>query len=82
MNIFVANTDYDWYTDIHKLYDRGYVTVDPDYKFCVSARLKDEFNNGKTYYELKNRKIWLPGDSENWPRRENLEYHQQMVFRG
>ena len=69
-------------SDIHKLYDRGYVTVDPDYTFRVSSRLKDEFNNGKTYYELENRKIWLPGDPENWPSRENLEYHQQVLFRG
>jgi putative restriction endonuclease len=69
-------------SDIHKLYDRGYVTVDPDYTFRVSDRLKDEFNNGKTYYELENRKIWLPGDPENWPSRENLEYHQQVLFRG
>jgi len=69
-------------SDIHKLYDRGYVTVDPDYTFRVSPRLKDEFNNGKTYYELENRKIWLPGDPQHWPSRENLEYHQQVLFRG
>jgi len=69
-------------SDIHKLYDRGYVTVDPDYTFRVSSRLKDEFNNGKTYYELENRKIWLPGDPEHWPSRENLEYHQHVLFRG
>lgn len=69
-------------SDIHKLYDRGYVTVDPDYTFRVSETLKDEFNNGKTYYELENRKIWLPSDNNHWPSRENLEYHKQVLFKG
>jgi putative restriction endonuclease len=67
-------------SDIHKLYDRGYVTIDPDYNFKVSDRLKDEFNNGKTYYQLDKQKIWLPSDKSDWPSRENLEYHQQMLF--
>lgn len=69
-------------SDIHKLYDRGYVTIDPDYNFKVSDRLKDEFNNGKTYYQLDKQKIWLPTDKSDWPSRENLEYHQQMLFKG
>jgi putative restriction endonuclease len=69
-------------SDIHKLYDRGYVTVDPDYTFRVSSRLKDDFKNGKTYYELENRKIWLPGDPVNWPSRENLDYHNSQLFLG
>ena len=69
-------------SDIHKLYDRGYVTIDPDYNFKVSDRLKDEFNNGKTYYQLDKQKIWLPNDKSDWPSRENLEYHQQVLFKG
>ena len=36
--------------DIHRLFDRGYVTVDRDYRFVVSRRLKEEFDNGRTYY--------------------------------
>lgn len=34
-------------SDIHRLFDRGYVTVTPDYRFRVSRRLKDEFDNGE-----------------------------------
>jgi hypothetical protein len=29
-------------TDVHTLFDRGYVTVTPDYKFRVSRRLENE----------------------------------------
>lgn len=39
-------------SDIHRLYDRGYVTVTPDYRFRVSRRLKAEFDNGEPYYLL------------------------------
>lgn len=33
--------------DVHTLFDRGYLTVTPDYHVGVSHRLKDEFDNGK-----------------------------------
>jgi putative restriction endonuclease len=39
-------------TDIHKLFDLGYVTVDQDHRFVVSGRLKADFDNGKHYYDL------------------------------
>src|SRR5512143_841073 len=35
-------------TDIHRLFDRGYVTVTPDFRFEVSRRLRGEFENGTT----------------------------------
>jgi putative restriction endonuclease len=69
-------------SDIHKLYDRGYVSIDTDYKFQVSDSLKDEFNNGKTYYQLDKKKIWLPNEPGFWPAQENLEYHMNEIFRG
>ena len=46
--------------DVHTLFDRGYVTVTPDYRVQVSRRLKDEFDNGKEYYALQGKTIALP----------------------
>lgn len=66
--------------DVHRLFDRGYVSVSPDYEFKVSERLREDFQNGKVYYQLKDNKIWLPKDHENWPKKENLEYHLKSVF--
>jgi putative restriction endonuclease len=66
--------------DIHKLFDGGYVTITPDYQFKVSERLKSEFHNGKIYYEMNSRKIWLPDNPLNKPSQENLEYHQSHIF--
>jgi putative restriction endonuclease len=36
-------------TDIHRLFDLGYVTVDEDQRFVVSSRLKADFDNGKHF---------------------------------
>lgn len=69
-------------SDIHRLYDRGYVTVTPDYRFRVSRKLKDDFDNGEPYYPLAGREIARPGDSRLWPNRETLEWHADTVFRG
>lgn len=50
-------------SDIHKLFDRGYVTVQPDGRFLVSKSLKDDWQNGLVYYELSQRQRMCPGIS-------------------
>lgn len=67
--------------DIHRLFDRGFVTVTPDYTFRVSTRLDEDFHNGKTYYMLDGNRIWLPSDPDERPARERLEYHSAEIFR-
>ncbi len=36
-------------SDVHALFDRGYVTVTPDYRFRVSRRLREDFDDGEHY---------------------------------
>jgi putative restriction endonuclease len=45
-------------------------------------RLREEFNNGRSYYALSGSKIAVPDKSPWWPNREHLEWHMQEVFRG
>ncbi len=73
--------------DLHRLYDRGYVTVTPDFEFHVSKALKDDFANGRVYYDLESQvrergAIYLPADMENLPNRDRLAWHQESVYRG
>jgi putative restriction endonuclease len=35
--------------DLHRLFDKGYITVTPDLHVVVSERLRNEFHNGRTY---------------------------------
>lgn len=68
-------------SDVHTLFDRGYVTVTPDCQFRVSPRLKADWSNGQVYYELENRRVNVP-EGEARPSREALEWHGDVVFRG
>ena len=68
-------------TDIHRLFDRGYVTITPDLRFRVSRRLKDEFANGRTYYSLEGTKVATPTASGARPAAELLEWHSSARFR-
>lgn len=69
-------------SDLHRLYDRGYVTVTPDYLFRVGGSLREDFNNGRSYYQLHDSPIAVPDDAHSQPDREHLEWHEQEVFRG
>lgn len=69
-------------SDIHTLFDRGYVTVTPNHRFRVSRRLRDDWHNGRVYYELDGRTIWLPGDAGQRPEPAALEWHADTVFKG
>jgi len=66
--------------DIHRLFDRGYVTITPDYNFKVSPALNDEFHNGKIYYQKDGSPIWMPPSADARPSREYLAYHGEEVF--
>jgi len=68
-------------SDIHRLYDKGYVGVTPEHAFVVSRRLKDDFENGRSYYPLHGRRIRLPEDSADHPSVAQLEWHLAEVFR-
>ena len=69
-------------SDLHRLYDRGYVTVTPDYEFRVGKCLWEEFRNGRVYYDLHDRPITVPENALWKPKRERLEWHQAEVFKG
>jgi putative restriction endonuclease len=69
-------------SDIHRLFDSGYVTVTAEYRFLVSQKLRDDFENGEPYYPLAGSSIWLPRETEARPRREFLEWHADTVFKG
>lgn len=67
--------------DIHTLFDRGYLTVSPDYRVAVSRRLRDEFDNGKEYYALEGKQILLPDNPMFRPAAEQLTWHNEHRFR-
>lgn len=69
-------------SDLHTLFDRGYVTVTPDYRVEVSRRIREEFTNGRDYYALHGREIALPSDTEQRPAVGFLSWHNEHCYRG
>jgi putative restriction endonuclease len=68
-------------SDLHRLFDGGYLTIDPsDRRVVVSDRIKEEFQNGKEYYNLEGRVLREPEQAWARPSTENLEYHACVVF--
>jgi putative restriction endonuclease len=69
-------------TDIHRLFDRGYVTVDDQHCFVVSRRLREDFENGRVYYEMHGRAVFAPAQPELAPSPAALAWHRDEVFLG
>lgn len=69
-------------TDIHKLFDLGYVTIDEDKRFVVSGRLKADFDNGKHYYDLHGTTLRSPILASALPSSSSLEWHRDHRFLG
>lgn len=68
-------------SDLHTLFDLGYVTVTPDYTVAVSPALRDQWSNGRVYYDTVGRSIRLPTALSDRPSKEFLEWHRDTVFR-
>jgi putative restriction endonuclease len=69
-------------SDVHTLFDRGYVSVAPDHRVLVSSRLKKDFNNGEHYYQYLGREIWTPPAMTDRPSKLFLEWHRDERFLG
>jgi putative restriction endonuclease len=69
-------------TDIHRLFDLGYVTVAPDGRFAVSRRLKEDFDNGRHYYDLQGTELRPPRSTDAMPSSMALTWHREHRFLG
>jgi putative restriction endonuclease len=56
--------------------------VDEDAKFVVGRRLKQEFENGRSYYGLAGRPLELPSEAARRPSSKTLAWHRESVFLG
>lgn len=68
--------------DLHRLFDKGYVTITPELRLEVSPRLRADFNNGRAYYPLHGASVRAPDADSDRPAREFLQWHNERVFLG
>jgi putative restriction endonuclease len=69
-------------SDVHTLFDRGYLGIDPKHRLVVSPRLREEFGNGEEFYARasSNEPISMPTRHADRPNKEYLEWHLDEVF--
>ena len=65
-------------SDLHTLYDQHYLTIDPNKKtLIVSRRIREQFENGRDYYALKDRTLLQPSNEVALPSMASLTYHYE-----
>jgi HNH endonuclease len=68
-------------SDLHKLFDIGYLTVTPELRVEVSKRIKQEYENGREYYAHHGQRlVVLPPNAAEQPSRDFLEWHNQNIY--
>jgi putative restriction endonuclease len=69
-------------SDMHKLFDKGYIAITKDYKVEVSKAIKEEFENGKEYCQYHGKElVYLPSKNVDRPNKSFIEWHNQL-FKG
>ncbi len=69
-------------SDLHRLFDRGYVTVTPELRLeVVSPRLRIDYENGRSYYPLHGTRVTVPVGEGEAPATEWLRWHNEQRFR-
>lgn len=69
-------------SDVHRLFDAGYLTVTPEHRVEASSRMREDFNDGDNYMRLHGSSILVPVQEELRPDPEALRWHNENRFRG
>ncbi len=69
-------------SDLHKLFDSGYLTITPDLRVEVSKRIKEEYQNGKEYYKFHGNQLFnLPAREKDNPAPKFIDWHNENVYK-
>jgi len=64
----------------HWAFDRGWFTVDDDYRIVVSNDLREKSPHAQTMRDFHGQNIGLPAQQSYLPRIEALRWHRENVF--
>jgi putative restriction endonuclease len=69
-------------SDLHTLFDRGFLTVTPALQLEVSHRIREDFANGREYYAMHGRTLRAPAHAALRPAAEFLSWHNEQKYLG
>lgn len=68
-------------SDVHILFDRGYLGIDDKHRIQVSPRLRSDFGNGREFYGRQGESIDLPERIADRPAKDAVTWHMDTVFK-
>lgn len=68
-------------SDVHTLFDLGYLGLNLRDELQVSPRLRSDWGNGKEFYDLQGRPIRVPRNRADQPSAEAISWHLDTVFK-
>ena len=70
-------------SDVHTLFDSGYLTITNDFNIEISSRIREEFQNGKEYYQYHGKSLLvLPKNNIDLPDKKFIDWHNTYIYRG
>ncbi len=70
-------------SDMHKLFDSGYLTITNELKVEISSRIREEFQNGKEYYQYHGKNLFvIPHRSMDLPNSKYIDWHNTNIYKG
>lgn len=67
--------------EFHALFDRGYVTITPNFIVRISPRLRTDWNNGRRYFPYDGQRlVQLPARNQDCPSPDALAWHNKRKF--
>ena len=70
-------------SDMHKLFDSGYLTITNNHNIEISSRIKEEFQNGKEYYQYHGKELlFLPNREIDKPNEKYIDWHNSYIYKG
>jgi putative restriction endonuclease len=67
-------------SDMHRLFDDGFIGLDSKYRLRVSPAIRERFGNGDWLYSREGEQISVPDRLIDRPNAEFLEWHADTVF--
>ncbi|MCY4160387.1 MAG: HNH endonuclease [Flavobacteriaceae bacterium] len=70
-------------SDIHELFDTGYITITNEMKIEVSKKLQHKYERGELYHNrYHGQKLILPESIKEKPAQTFIDWHNQNVYNG
>ncbi len=69
-------------SDLHILFDKGYITLNDDLNVEVSSRIREEYENGREYYAWHGSQLsQMPESNNERPSEAFLEWHREHIYK-